>query len=113
MLQMHYAKHHILNVINDPENHPGHSKLYAAALVLALTYGAYDVHSYKDPRVEAVSACLQDTSLLMTPGLWKVDRYPWLRYVPGYLKPLQDHHQRELNLFRSQFNITKDKLVRR
>jgi hypothetical protein len=34
------------------------------------------------------------------------------RYVPGYLKELQDGHKEELNLFKGQLNEVREKLVR-
>jgi len=48
----------------------------------------------------------------LRPGLWKVDIYPFLRYIPGYLKELQDGHKEELGLFKTQLGLVKAQMER-
>lgn len=79
-------------------------------MVLALAYGKIP-KSYHDPIVRSVNTCLTRLGLAMLPGAWKVDSYPLLKYVPGYLKELQDGHAEELNLFKTQLQEVRDKLV--
>lgn len=41
-----------------------------------------------------------------------MESLPWLRYVPGYTKKIDQWHADELTLFRGQFDMAKEKLVR-
>ena len=66
---------------------------------------------YHDPVVVAVNRCLTRLGNNLRPGIWKVDVWPILRYVPGYLKELQDGHEEELALFKSQLNEVREKMV--
>jgi hypothetical protein len=101
---------------------------YSAAVVMALAYGK-NPKSYDDPEVVAVNRCLTRLGNTLRPGVWKVEAYPFLRcvlllfpmrvgkltmnrYVPGYLKELQDGHAEELNLFKTQLLELKKKAVR-
>lgn len=85
---------------------------------MALAYGK-NPQSYEDPDVLDVNRCLTRLGNTLRPGVWKVDIFPFLRlvsiyhirivashllyrYIPGYLKELQDGHAEELALFKRQ-----------
>ncbi|KAF5347626.1 hypothetical protein D9756_010668 [Leucocoprinus leucothites] len=108
---MHSARQHILDILDEPDRHQDHAKHYAAAVVMALAYGKIP-KSYFDPIVQAVNRCLTRLGNNLRPGLWRVDDWPVLRYVPGYLKELQDGHKEELGLFKSQLNEVREKMAR-
>ncbi|PPQ95023.1 hypothetical protein CVT25_000486 [Psilocybe cyanescens] len=108
---MRNAKQHIIDIINEPHRHQDHAKRYSASVVMALAYGK-NPKSYEDPDIQAVNRCLTRLGNNLRPGMWKVDAYPILRYIPGYLKELQDGHAEELKLFKSQLNEVKMKVVR-
>ncbi|KAF9482981.1 cytochrome P450 [Pholiota conissans] len=95
------ARQQILDLIEQPENHQDHAKRYSAAVVMALAYGK-NVKSYEDPEVVSVNRCLTRLGNALRPGIWKVEAYPFLRYIPGYLKELQEGHAEELALFKDQ-----------
>ena len=95
---------------------------------MALAYGK-PTGGYDDPDVVAVNRCLGRLGIAIRPGVWKVDFYPWLRYVPlsppypvhasypsryvpGYLKELQDGHAEELTLFRKHLEDVRQQIVR-
>src|ERR1700733_13937270 len=78
---------------------------------MALAYGKTP-HAYTDPDVLAVNRCLTRLGINLCPGRWKVDIFPILRYVPGYLKELQDGHKEELALFKDQLAQVQQKIVR-
>jgi hypothetical protein len=101
---------------------------YAAAVVMQLAYGKYP-KGFEDSAVQAVSRCVTRVGIHMRPGLWKVDVFPFLRfvcfatvlsfsisrcprYIPGYLKVLQDGHKEELALFCGQLQELREKIVR-
>ncbi|TFK23725.1 cytochrome P450 [Coprinopsis marcescibilis] len=100
------ARQHIIDLIEDPEQHQDHAKRYSASVVMALAYGRHP-KSYHDPDVQAVNRCLTRLGNTLRPGVWRVDVYPFLRYVPGYLKELKDGHAEELALFKRQLNEVK------
>ncbi|KAF9527924.1 cytochrome P450 [Crepidotus variabilis] len=105
------AKRHVFDIIEDPSNHQDHAKLYSASVVMALAYGK-DTKSYDDPEVQAVIRCLTRLGNNLRPGIWKVDTYPFLKYIPGYLKELQDGHSEELGLFKNQLSTVRQQLER-
>ncbi|KAJ3505865.1 hypothetical protein NLJ89_g7189 [Agrocybe chaxingu] len=106
------AKQHILDVIDNPDRHQDHAKRYSASVVMALAYGRHP-KCYEDPDVQSVNRCLTRLGVTLRPGIWKVDAYPFLKYVPGYLKELQDGHAEELALFKRQLNEVKAKIERK
>ncbi|KAJ8076753.1 hypothetical protein AAF712_000376 [Marasmius tenuissimus] len=108
---MRTARQHILDIVENPNRHQDHAKRYAAAVVMALAYGKIP-DSYEDPEVQAVNRCLTRLGYAMRPNAWKVDTFPFLKYIPGYLKELQDGHQEELNLFKSQLQEVRDQIAR-
>ncbi|KAI4524834.1 cytochrome P450 [Schizophyllum commune] len=105
------AKQHLLDIVDDPERHQDHAKRYAAAVVMVLAYGKVP-KGFDDPEVQAVNRCLTRLGVSLRPGVWKVDVYPWLRFIPGYLRWLQDGHQEELNLFKTQLELVKQRKAR-
>jgi len=60
--------------------------------------------------VKAVIRCLTRLGNAVRPGLWKVDTYPFLRYIPGYLQELQEGHHEELTLFTSQLDHVRQQI---
>ncbi|KAF8960535.1 hypothetical protein BDZ97DRAFT_1833337 [Flammula alnicola] len=78
---------------------------------MALAYGK-NPNSYEDPDVQAVNCCLTQLGDALRPGVWRVDAYPILRYMPGYLKELKDGHAEELELFKSQLTEVRMKVER-
>ncbi|PFH44843.1 hypothetical protein AMATHDRAFT_72169 [Amanita thiersii Skay4041] len=105
------AKQHILDILDNPERHQDHAKRYAASVVMALAYGTVP-EEYDDPDIASVNVCLTRLGNNLRPGIWKVDFYPFLRYIPGYLKELQDGHTEELDLFKRKLYEVRDKLAR-
>ncbi|KAH6903412.1 cytochrome P450 [Coprinopsis sp. MPI-PUGE-AT-0042] len=105
------ARQHMIDLIEDPQHHQDHAKRYSASVVMALSYGKHP-KSYQDEDVQAVLRCLTRLGNTLRPGVWRVDVYPWLKYVPGYLKELQDGHKEELALFKNQLHEVKKAMDR-
>ncbi|TFK33151.1 cytochrome P450 [Crucibulum laeve] len=108
---MRNARQHIVDIIEMPERHQDHAKRYSASVVMALAYGK-NPKSYDDPDVLAVNRCLTRLGVTLRPGVWRVDLYPFLRYIPGYLKELQEGHAEELTLFKKELTSVKEKMER-
>lgn len=105
------AKQLILDIIDNPDIHQEHAKRYAASVVMALAYGKR-TGSHDDPDVIAVIRCLVRLGITLRPGVWQVDFYPWLRYIPGYLRELKEGHREELELFRRHLDDVRGMLAR-
>ena len=95
---------------------------------MALAYGK-PTGGYGDPDVVAINRCVRRLGIAIRPGVWKVTfthgcgtsplfpRYPLhasylSRYVPGYLKELQDGLAEELALFRKHLEDVRQQIVR-
>ncbi|KAK0478987.1 cytochrome P450, partial [Armillaria novae-zelandiae] len=103
------ARQNMLDIVQDPERHQDHAKRYAASVVMALAYGKVPP-SYEDPEVQSVNRCLTRLGLTMRAGAWRVDIFPLLKFVPGYLKPLKDGHAEELGLFKNLLHEVRDQI---
>lgn len=108
---MKHARQHMIDLLEDPSRHQDHAKRYSASVVMALAYGR-DPKSYDDPDIAAVNRCLTRLGNNLRPGLWRVDVYPILRYVPGYLTELKEGHAEELALFKSQLGEVRKSMER-
>ena len=84
---------------------------YSASVIMSITYGKTTPTSYSDPEVQEVNRCLSFLGSVIRPGAYLVDAYPILRYIPGYLNDLRKGHPRELNLFRSQLDVVRKRMV--
>ncbi|KAF7323775.1 Cytochrome P450 [Mycena kentingensis (nom. inval.)] len=107
-IQQMNARHHILDILRDPENHMMHAQGYATSVILSLTYGKPTRTASDDPIVREVSGAQARLGAALIPGAYRVDAWPLLRYVPGYLSELRRHHDMELTLFRSQLDGVRD-----
>ncbi|KAG6915377.1 hypothetical protein DXG01_011778 [Tephrocybe rancida] len=105
------ARDHILDILNEPEIHQEHAKRYSASVVMALAYGKA-AGKHNDPDVQAVNRCLFRLGVNLRPGLWQVDIYPILRYLPGYLDELKEGHREELGLFKKHLSVVKAQMDR-
>jgi hypothetical protein len=120
----------VLDILNDPKNHQHHSdryvlskfscnyfidigtSRYAASIILRVAYGKSTPTAYGDPEIARIHKVLDHFQVAMRPGAHLVDRVPFLRYLPGYGKQLNEWHQEELQLFRQQLGRVKSELVR-
>ena len=47
----------------------------------------------------------------MRPGAYLVDRFPWLKHVPGYGSRLRAYHDSDLKFYRGQLNRVEHAMV--
>ena len=47
----------------------------------------------------------------MRPGAYLVDRFPWLKYVPGYGRRLRWYYEADLKFYCDQLNRVKRTMV--
>ena len=46
------------------------------------------------------------------PGAYLVDRFPWLKHVPGYGRRLKEHHDFDLRFYSEQLDRVKRAMVK-
>ncbi|KAG5652857.1 hypothetical protein H0H81_003356 [Sphagnurus paluster] len=107
---MRTARQHLLDLLESPEIHQQHARRYSATIVMALAYGK-SAGSHEDPDVVGVTRCLVRLGQNLRPGLWQVDNYPILRYVPGYLDELKAGHREELALFKKHLGAVRAQIA--
>ncbi|KAF8337160.1 cytochrome P450 [Amanita rubescens] len=104
------AKQLIFDIMEDPVHHQHHVRVYSTSVVTLLSYGVLP-SGPDDPDIRATDECQSYFGKNLRPGYWMVDYWPILRYIPGYLKELQDGHLKELGLFKRKLLEVKDRLA--
>ncbi|KAH9842975.1 cytochrome P450 [Rhodofomes roseus] len=111
-MQTRNAMTYVWDCFTRPEEHMDHSKRYAASIVITLTYGKTTPTSYSDPEVQNINRVARHFGAALRPGAHFVDTYPFLKYIPGYLKHLYRYHEEELVFFHEMIAGVKAKLSR-
>ncbi|KAG1895682.1 cytochrome P450 [Suillus fuscotomentosus] len=106
-IQTRHSKNLVLNILNDPKNHQGHTMRYSASVVMSFTYGKITPTSYTDLEVVAVNKTLARFHQAIRPGAYLVDTYPILRFVPGYLSQLKAWQKEEHALYHRQLDAVR------
>ncbi|KAK0442534.1 cytochrome P450 [Desarmillaria tabescens] len=99
-IQFRHAKKLILNVLDAPKRFTEHTKIYAASVILTLTYGKTTPTTFDDPDLQQMIRDAKRFRMAIRPGAYLVDTFPVLRWVPGYLAELRRWHQDSLALCR-------------
>ncbi|KAK0437105.1 cytochrome P450 [Desarmillaria tabescens] len=99
-VQLHHAKKLILNVLDEPKRFTEYTKIYAASVILTLTYGKMTPTTFDDPDLQQMIREANRLRMTNRPGAYLVDTFPVLRWVPGYLSELKRWHQDSLALCR-------------
>ncbi|EJD49567.1 cytochrome P450 [Auricularia subglabra TFB-10046 SS5] len=68
-------------LLDAPENFAHHIKRNAAAVIMRISYG-YTIQE-KDPFIDMIEESFRISSLGATQGMWMVDQFPILRFVPS------------------------------
>ncbi|EGN94234.1 hypothetical protein SERLA73DRAFT_171698 [Serpula lacrymans var. lacrymans S7.3] len=106
-LQMFNAKNVILDILDDPKEHIMHARRYATSVILRVTYGKTTPTAVTDPEMVAILKVVDHFQTVMRPGNFLVDRFPLLKYIPGYGRILEKWHQEELALFHDHMDRVK------
>lgn len=88
-----------------------HIQSYAASVILRVTYGKSTPTATDAPEIIVIQKMLKRFQMLMRPGALLVERYPILKYVPGYASYLEDWRREESQLFHVQLNRVSKELV--
>lgn len=84
---------------------------FSASVILRVTYGRPNPISIDDPEFVWVTQVVQHFIEGMRPGAWLVDRFHWLKYVPGYGRRLREYHESDSKYYRDQLDRVKRAMV--
>jgi len=128
-IQFEQARTLILNVLNGPKNHQGHAyryvsvhckdlrgasvcySRYSTSVILRITYGKSGLTSVNDPDFVGVKQTVAHFIEGIRPGVYLVDRFPWLKYIPGYGRRLRKYHESDLNFYEGHLKRVERAMV--
>ncbi|KAI9573127.1 cytochrome P450 [Boletus coccyginus] len=100
--QFEQARTFILDILNDPKNYQKHANRYSASVILRITYGKSGLTSVNDPDFVGVGQAIAHFIEVMRPGAYLVDRFSWLKYIPGYGRRLRKYYESDLKFYKGQ-----------
>ncbi|KAF9245380.1 hypothetical protein BU15DRAFT_58981 [Melanogaster broomeanus] len=99
--QTQYARNIVLDVLKEPESHQGHIKRFSATMTLRVIYGKTMPTYLNDSYILHLQRMAPIVQGALMPGAYKVDKYPFLKYVPGYTWELDSwanlEHEQSIN----------------
>ncbi|KAG1802516.1 uncharacterized protein BJ212DRAFT_1487316 [Suillus subaureus] len=81
LIQIGATRDGILDILDNPQGHQAPANSYAASAILRVTYGKF--------MPTATNEIIIIHKMLMRPGAPLIERYPILKYVPGYTTELE------------------------
>jgi len=107
-IQSEQARTLILDVLDDPKNfHQKHMHRFSTSIILRITYGNSKSVSVDDPEFINMKQIVQHFIEGMRLDAYLVDRFPWLKYVPGYGMRLKGYYKFDLKFYRGQLDRVK------
>ena len=129
-IQFKEAKMLILDILDDPNNHQKYAHRcvlvyrvwvlhdtsvccsgYSTSVILCVTYGESNSISINDPEFVGVKQIVEHFIEGMRSGAYLVDRFPWLKYVPGYGRHLRSYHESDLKFYRDHLSRVERAMV--
>ncbi|KAG1747424.1 cytochrome P450 [Suillus lakei] len=105
-LQMSYAKNTVLGILKDPHGFQEHVKDFAATTTTKIAFGK----SAADDEIAGGHEFLATLFAVARPGVYLVDSFPWLKYLPGYAKELRQQFETNRKLFLGQLDTVRQRL---
>ncbi|KAG1857088.1 cytochrome P450 [Suillus subluteus] len=109
-VQVAHAREIILDILHEPKLHQQHIKRFAASVILHIVYGKTTPTLLNDPYLLQLQKMIPRVQSAMVPGAYLVDKYPILKYVPGYGRNLKEWSQEEYNMLFGQLNQVKSQM---
>ncbi|KAG1754081.1 cytochrome P450 [Suillus paluster] len=122
-IQMNAARNVILDILNNPKGHQAAANRYVALNVLFYDHLCIQLKLHRlqsscvsrmasrPPEIIVIQKMLKRFQMLMRPGALLVERYPILKYVPGYGTELEQWRREESQLFHDQLDRVLRELV--
>ncbi|KAG0703473.1 cytochrome P450 [Suillus ampliporus] len=109
-VQVAHARDIILDMLHDPQLHQQHIKRFAASVILHIVYGKTTPTLLSDPYLLRLQKMIPRIQSAMMPGAYLVDKYPILKYIPGYGRNLKEWSQEEYDMLFGQLNWVKSQV---
>ncbi|KAG2142717.1 cytochrome P450 [Suillus cothurnatus] len=109
-IQFAHAREIIQDILHEPKLHQQHIKRYVASVIMHVVYGKTTHTSLDDPYLLRLQKMVPRIQSAMAPGAYLVDKYPILKYVPGYGRDLKRWGQEEYDMLSSQFQWVKSQV---
>ncbi|KIK92082.1 hypothetical protein PAXRUDRAFT_830312 [Paxillus rubicundulus Ve08.2h10] len=107
-----YARNVILDLLEDPDSHQLHIKRFSGSVTLRVIYGkTTPTHLTTDPYLLHLKRMVPVVQGALLPGAYKVDQYPFLRYVPGYGRQLKRWGEEEDEMLMGYMNQYKSQIT--
>ncbi|KAG2053936.1 cytochrome P450 [Suillus hirtellus] len=110
-IQMDAARDVIFDILDNPKEHQAAVNRYAASVVLRVMYGKSTPTAVDAPEIIIIHKMLKRFQNLMRPGALLVERFPIIRYLPGYTTELEEWRREESQLFHDQLNRVSKELA--
>lgn len=85
---------------------------YSTSIILRVAYGRSTPTSIDDPAFVGVKEVIDHFNEAMRPGAYLVDRFHWLKHVPGYGRRLKEYHDSDSKFYNEQLGRVKCEMVR-
>lgn len=109
-IQMDAARDLIIDVLDNPKEHQAAANRYAASVILRVMYGKSTPTAIDAPEIIIIHKMLKRFQALMRPGALLIERFPILKYVPGYTAELEAWRKEECQLFHTQLDRVSKEL---
>ncbi|KAG1775087.1 cytochrome P450 [Suillus placidus] len=109
-VQVAHAREIILDILHEPKLHQRHIKRFVASVIMHVVYGKTTPTLLDDPYLLRLQKMVPRIQSAMAPGAYLVDKYPILKYVPGYGRDLKQWGQEEYDMLFSQFKWVKSQV---
>ncbi|KAG2119306.1 cytochrome P450 [Suillus clintonianus] len=110
-VQMNAVRDVILDILDNPKGHQAAVKRYAASVLLRVMYGKSTPTATNAPEIIVMHKFLKRFLIVMRPGAFLVDRYPILKYVPGYTTELEQWRREESKLLHDNLDRVSRELA--
>ncbi|KAG2123474.1 cytochrome P450 [Suillus clintonianus] len=110
-IQMDAARDVILDILDNPKGHQAAANRYAASVILRVMYGKSTPTTTDAPEIIVIHRMLKRFQMLMRPGAFLIERYPILKYVPGYTAELEEWRREESQVFHDQLDRVSRELA--
>ncbi|KAG1880926.1 cytochrome P450 [Suillus subluteus] len=110
-IQMDAARDVILDILDNPKAHQAAANRYAASVILRVMYGKSTPTATNAPEIIVIHKMLKRFQMLMRPGAFLIERFPILKYVPGYTTELEEWRREESQVFHDQLNRVSRQLA--
>jgi len=78
------SKQLLFDLLRDPEHFYDHNRRYSASVIITVTYG-HRISSWDNELARKVYKVVNNMQNYASPGMWMVDTFPSLQYLPQWL----------------------------